>query len=330
MKKIIFSVVASMMLLCACDSTTKDNEDINNTIDNQQETASVEITTSKSDAMNQGIQTAVGAFGIKRDADTGEVKFGSLPASRKIVYKGEELELGIRMFIKVPVLKDEVVQIVAMMMVDGQLVPYSIEGGEKSLTHILKVDNGGEHDTIVNFSADMLDINEESEWVFIGIPVLVDYGHTVNQRTILWCSEKITSTEEKTNSEEYIYCSDGYFYDTTMNVYGKKLHDICPYNGAISDYILQDKDGNWNYMSERVDGKSIVYLFCDGKLYDGFDGKYGLIIDKADNGPVHKHIDVSEIPAGKHEVYAVVVKYSKFGVIKEVVKSLISEVNILE
>ena len=324
MKKIMLGIIITMSLLCGCDNE-KDN------VINDKETTSESETESQDSNIdvNRGIGTFLNIYKITRDEATGEIKY-SYFLDDYISYDGNKIELGIAMYIDPVSNKYDTVKAMSMMVVDDQLVPFTIDDSEEKLVHNITLENAKEARKLISFSPNNLEKGEEQEWAIILVPLLEEYNHVPDEAMAAFYHKKITSTVEKTNTVDKDYFDKDYFYDTTKNVYDKELYEICKYNGAVRDYILLGKDNKWYYTSDQhVGGKVVTLLFCDGELYDGFNGKYSLLIDKTMDGQqVHKEIDTLKLTSGKHEIFAVILTYDENNEFKDAHKSLVGEISI--
>lgn len=333
MRKTLFSVVVSALLLCGCDNDIQEVNDNNEITTQDESTTATNATTATTETVDQnneikkGIGVGANFYNVRRDEETQKIKYSTI-LDEHITYEGGDLELGVSLFIDVPNLQNEKIQAVAMLAIDGQLVPFSIEGGENAVTHKIELENRESKKKLINFIPSMIEKDETAELAIIVVPMLESYVNVPDEVAVIKYNKSILSTVEKTDKNQIKYCSDGYYFDTAKNVYGKELYEICPYNGAVQNYILEDKEGKWNYMSEYGKGKLIVLLFCDGELYNGFDGSYGLVIDKTEKTLVHKQIDMSKLSEGIHKIFAVVLPYDENGELDRICKSLAGEVNI--
>lgn len=327
MKRCFFSIIVSVILLCGCSGegqVSNYNKELNS--GNERITTA---TGEQSGGLKRGISAWSNIFKVSIDETTQEIKYGYI-LDDYIVYNGDELELGLSITIDVPSMQEEKIEAVAMMVIDGQLCSFSIEGGQKDITHKITLENRKEERRLINFIPSMIEKDNKAEWVIIVVPMLESYGHTLDEVVVVTYNKQILSNVDKKVNGENAFCSEDYYFDTAKNVYGKELHDICPYNGTILNYIIEDKGGNWNYMSEYTKGKMRVLLFCDGVLYNGFNESYGLFIEKEEQELVHKQIDITKLSEGRHKIFAVVMHYDENNNLKAVYKSLTGEIIVID
>ena len=325
MKRIIFSVVVSMMLLCACDSN-KDAEKIEN---NTEKTSETDTTENLKVDKNVGVSTSANMWKGVKDEKTGELKYAYI-LEDYISFDTKQVDMQTSICIDSHNPDYENVEAIACMAIDGKLISFSMDGEENKVVHNITLGNGKEEKKKLSFMVDNLPKDEKKAWVFMVIPILEEYWHDPDETMVAYYIKDILYTGDGEIIEENDYCSEGYYYGTTKNVYGKSINEISMYSGAVCDYILQDKNGTWNYMSDHAKGKTIVLLFCDGKLYNGFGESYGMIIDKTSDEQVHMPIDISKLAEGMHKMFAGVLMYDNDGKLHKVTKSLAGDVCIGE
>ncbi len=329
-KRVYLLLAMSAIMLSGCSS---ESDEVKNNVASSSEETTEKGTESDINAgldPNKGIGTRVRLHTLSRNEETGEVKYGYF-LDETITYEGSDIELGVTTGIDLNDRRYDTVEGAAIMTIGGQLVPFSIDGGEKKICHNVTLSNGGEQKQIISFAADMLEKGEKTDWCFTIVPFVEEYRHVADESQVLQFGSFIESTVDRTNYEQVAteYCTEGYFFDTTENVYGKTLNEICPYSGAVRDFILQDKNGKWMYLGSHPKGKSIVLLFCDGQLYEGFDGSYGMMINKIVTGYVNKEIDISKLSVGTHTMHALVLVYDENGELSiPLFKSLKGEITI--
>lgn len=320
MKRVLCCIMLSIMLLCACSNRTGEDMDHKD-----------QITENKTEDNNQDPNIGMGLFlnmyKVNKGKENNEIKYGAF-LEDVINYDGEKIELGIDMSIEASGSRDELIEAMVMMLVDEQLIPFTIDGSSESIIHKITLEDSEVSRKLVGFYPSNLDKGEEKEWIFLLIPVFEEYAHVPDEIMAIGYNKKIISNVDKTYVNESDFCDKNYFYDTAKNVYGKEIHEICEYNGAVNDYIIQDNN-KWYYMSDsHYGGKIMVMLLCEGELYEGFDGKFGLSIEKTVEGQqVHMEIDTSKLGEGKQHMSAIVLAYDADGELRRVNKALMVELN---
>lgn len=322
MKKIICCLIIILTFLCGCDKKPEKVEDNNEVLTE----STSEVTGGHYVDPNAGMGIFLNINKVNIDEITGEVRYSSF-LDDVINYDGSKIELGIDMSIESGSNKNEVMKAMVMMVVDKELIPFTIDGSEEKIVHNLVFENSVITRKLVGFSAYNLEKGEEKEWTFLLVPVLDEYRQVVDEIIVGECKKKIISTVEKTDIKDEDFCDKGYCYDTAKNIYGKEIDEICEYNGIVTDYILQDNDNKWYFMSDsHYGGEIVVMLFNDGELYEGFNGKSSLCIEKTVEGQqVHMEIDTSKLGEGEYHMSAIVLAYGENGKLERVNKALVLE-----
>lgn len=326
MKVILLCVtVLSTILLCGCDNQSNDNA----ITESDNETSSVESDAQDNDEGKVGISTYTNIYRIQRNETTGEAEYNYF-IDDCITFDGNALEFGISVSVNTYDSRYETVDALVVMVVDGQLIPFELADEGEKLVHNITMNNGQERREIISFSAENIEKDEKKDWTLCVIPLLEEYRYVPDEIVVAYYNTAITSTVERQESSGSTYCTDGYYFDTSENVYGKSLYEISEYNGVVCDYILKDKNGNLSYMGDHDDGRLVTLLFCDGQLYNGFSESYGMITEGNSGEQVHRQIDTSGLSAGTHEMFAVALEYDEDGKLSGVYKSLTEEVLIDE
>lgn len=326
MKKIVISIMIVQLLLCGCDKGPEKIEDNNEVLTE----STSEVSGGHYVDPNAGIMIYQNIYKVKRE-ENGDIKYSSF-FEDIINYDGNKIELAMDMCITSGKDLNGMMEAMILMVVDEQLIPFSIEGSKEAFIHKVKLENTVASRKLISFSVNNLQKGVEKEWAILLVPLLEEYAHVPDEVVVGVCDKKIMSSVDGTDIVEKDFCVEGYFYDTVQNLYGKRLFDICPYNGAVLDYILQSKDGKWYYtLDSRNSETLVVMLFCDGELYDGFNGKSSLYIENTvEQQQVHMEIDSSRLAEGEHEMMAVVLVYDEEGKLDMVRKSLAGNIDIVK
>ena len=324
MRKIVVVLIVSMILLCGCNKGAEKVIDNNEIIS---ETAS-KISGGHNVDPNMGIMVYQNIYKVKKE-ENGDITCGSILGDN-INYDGNKIELAMDMSITTGKDLGGMMEAMVLMVVDKQLIPFSMEDSKEALVHKVELENTVTSRKLISFSVNNILKGEEKEWAILLVPLLEEYAHVPDEVVVGIYNKKIESSVDGTDIAEKELCKEGYFYDTVENLYGKSLIEICQYNGAVIDFILQSKDGKWYYtLDSRSTEKLVVMLFCDGELYDGFNGKSGIYIDNTvEMQQLHMEIDTSKLEVGKHEIMALVLEYDDEGNFNGARKSLIGNINI--
>ena len=324
MKKVVISIIVAMLLLCGCDKGQEKIDDIKETIP---ETTS-EIGGGHNVDPNGGIMVYQNIYKVKRE-ENGDIKCSSFLGD-DINYDGNKIELAIDMSITSGKDLSGMMEAMVLMVVDEQLIPFCVEGSKEAIVHKVELENTVTLRKLISFSVNNIEKGEEKEWAVLLVPLLEEYAHVPDEAVVGLCDKMLVSSVDGTDTSENELCEQGYFYDTVENLYGKSLFEICQYNGAVKDFILQGKDGKWYYtLDSRYSETLVVMLFCDGELYDGFKGKSSLYIENTvEQQQMHMEIDISRLAAGEHEMMALVLEYDEEGKLRSARKSLVGNVDI--
>ena len=325
MKKLVIGILIAMLSLCGCD---KEPEKINNNTETVPETTS-QISGGHNVDPNMGIMVYQKLYKVKKE-ENGDIKCGSF-IEDNINYDGNKIELAIDMSVTSGKDLSGMMEAMVLMVVDKQLIPFSVEGSKEAIIHKVELENTVTARKFISFSVDSINTGEEKEWAVLLVPLLEEYAHVPDEVVVGVCDRNLVSSVAGTDAEMEL-CDKGYFYDAVENLYGKSLFEICQYNGVVKDFILQGEDGKWYYtLDSRSTDTLVVMLFCDGELYNGFDGKSNLYIDKTvEQQQLHKEIDTSMLTAGKHEMMAIILEYDDEGNISGARKSLVGNIDIVK
>ena len=320
MKKIIWYAIIILCVFCAC--TRKENYE---KID---ETETGTDATSQLESTGYTLSYFTNFFEYVLDETTGQYKYGRF-LGENIKYRGEDTNLAVGLSIDMGKSDYKDISMLCIMLLDGQLIPFSMSDENKQLVNYITQENGREVKYHLDFTPYGINMEEEKELIFAAIPFYDNEKVEIYENGVLYHSKKIISESEEISRDEY---KEGarYVFDEVENMYGKPIWEISEYNGEISDYIIQKDDGKIYYMADYMDGEFVTFLFCDGKLFSGFDGEYYLKWNENSQSYLNKEIDVSSLDEGQHNLFAVTVDITEDNILFGVNKSMNKEVIINE
>lgn len=326
MKKLFCIVLLLLSLLCSCrNKEVKENESTTEIMS----TSKTDIDTNAySESTEETFSSSMRFYEYVLDETTGQGKYGSFFGD-PIKYRGKDTNLVVGLRIDKPKSFSKDISMMCIMLLDGQLIPFSINGEDKQLVNYIMLENGKEAKYHLDFTPYGISNVEYKEIMFAVIPSYLDYEIDIDENHILYDSHQIISESEEVSREEYKE-GEGYFFDEVENMYGKHIWEISKYDGGIRDYIIQKDDGKIYYMADYMDGEFVAFLFCDGKLFNGFDGEYYLKWSEDSQSYLHKEIDVSSLDVGNHIFYVVTVDVTKDYEFFDFKKSMNKEVVIYE
>lgn len=325
MKKLFCAILLILPLLCSCKNS-KENEITTETISTSE--SDIETTTS-ADNSEHSVSYYTNFYEYVLDENTGQSKYGRF-LGEPITYRGEDTNLVVSLNMNTGNSECKDISMMCIMLLDGQLIPFSINGEDKQLVNYIIHKNNTEVKYHLDFIPYGISTTEEKELYFVAIPFYLNNKLEIEDNYILYNSHHIISESEDLSREEY---KDGawHFTNDVESVYGKPIWEICEYydNGSIYDYIIQKDDGEINYLANYDDGEFVTFLFCDGKLFNGFDGEYYLKW-RVEQSYLNKEIDVSSLDKGNHLLYVVTVDITRDHDFFAIQKSMNKEVIIYE
>lgn len=262
------------------------------------------------------------------DETTEKYKYGRF-LGEDITYRSKDTNLAVSLSLDMGKSDYKDISMLCIMLLDGQLIPFSMSDENKQLVNYITQENGREVKYHLDFTPYGINMEEEKELIFAAIPFYDNEKVEIYENGVLYHSKKIISESEEISRDEYKEGA-GYLFDEVENMYGKPIWEISEYNGEISDYIIQKDDGKIYYMADYMDGEFVTFLFCDGKLFSGFDGEYYLKWNENSQSYLNKEIDVSSLDEGKHILFAVTVDITGNNILFGVNKSMNKEVKINE
>jgi hypothetical protein len=261
------------------------------------------------------------------DEESGETKY-EMFLDDDIVYNGTDVQLLTYFTIGMGSPDYEEIPLMAMLLLDGKYIPFSIDDNEETKIHYFETINGEEQTYTLKFKPYGVSKTERKEIQFIIIPFYSKKDTALQENDILEIKKGIISESEDLEIEESMTEISYEIIEDLKQKYNKDLHEISPYNGAIFDYIIQNEDGSVYYMGDYDNGSYSTYLFCDGELYNGFDNQYCMNWTKKQEGYVNKAIDTSGLSKGEHTLFAVTVSYNEDGTILNAMKAMNTNITI--
>lgn len=233
------------------------------------------------------------------DSDTGERKFG-LFLGENILYEGNEVEIGAGIRADMGLESYTEIPVLCMLVLDGRLIPFSVDGSPNEITHRLLVNNAEEKKFTLKFMPYGVCENEEKQLLFIAVPFYDKNSVELYENDLIYCAKKIESSKGNLDAENYLEGKDYFFKDDIESYYGQELPQISEHYGEVFDYLVQNEKEELYYVADYPEGKYETIIICDGELYNGFDGCPYLIWDKKENGYMNKKIDITGLAKGSH------------------------------
>lgn len=295
MKK-IFCCLCLIMFLCGCGKNKAMDTDIS--------TKNLQV--EEKDDGDISVQKQSGGFincyQVVKDEENGTTKEG-LILENLLEYDDSKINLGVSItfffdesYEQIPVLM--------MLVLDDRLIPFSMSGKEEDLFHEFVIESNKEYYTYIDFLPIGVSNIEEKNISVVVIPFYNKSEITIGENDILKHTMRIISQKESIEAESY-NLSDDYFIADMTTVYQKELHEISKYNKIVTDYLLFDAEGSFYYSGDYLAGEYVTFLFCDGKLYPGFNGEAYFLWEKEDDNFVHHKIDLEDLEKGKHIFFTV-------------------------
>lgn len=296
MKKVSILILIMSILFTGCSgksSYTDKGTEIKATEEKTDEEQSSENTEGFSTNLSSNL------YKTQIDSDTGERKFG-LFLGENILYEGNEVEIGAGVCADMGLESYTEIPILCMLVLDGRLIPFSVDGSSNEITHKLSVNNAEEKRFTLKFMPYGVSENEEKQLLFIAVPFYDKNSVELYENDLLYCAKKIESLNGNLDAENYQEGKDYFFEDDIKTYYGQELPQVSEYYGEVFDYLVQTEKGELYYIADYPEGKYETIIICDGELYNGFDGCPYLIWDKKENGYMNKKIDLTNLEKGSH------------------------------
>ncbi|MCI8668644.1 MAG: hypothetical protein HFI34_03820 [Lachnospiraceae bacterium] len=262
--------------------------------------------------------------------DTGEKKYG-LYLGEDIVYSGEPLEIGVKLYANMGTSSYNDIPVLCMLILDGKMIPFSMDGDENGVQHALTIKNAVEGTHSVIFTPYGVSGQTSKQLLFMAIPFYDKGEVTIFENDILACQKKIISEGGEVPPETYEPGSGYIFTEDLYSLYQKNIQDISDHVDEVMDYIVQSDNGELHYTADSLyePGQYLTILVCDGELYNGFDDRPYLLWEKKEDGYMDKQIKTENLAKGKHTIFAVTVDFTNdnFCVVK---KAMNTEVEINE
>lgn len=244
----------------------------------------------------------INCYKVVEDEEIGEQKEGFI-LDDLLKYDGGRMKLKVSLGMFLDDSYEEI-PVLLMVFLDDHLIPFSLAGKEEALLHELSLENNKDCHTYIEFvPVGASDIEEKSLSV-IAVPFYDKPETSISENDILKYTVGIIS-ENGSLEEESGGLSDDYFIADMTTVYQKELHEISKYNKIVADYLLFDAEGSFCYSGDYLAGEYVTFLFCDGKLYPGFNGESYFLWEKEDDNFVHHKIDLEDLEKGKHIFFTI-------------------------
>lgn len=242
---------------------------------------------------------------------TGQKKY-ALYLGENIVYSGEPLEIGVKLYAKMGDSSYDKIPVLCMLILDGKMIPFSLDGDENGMLHTLTIKNAAEGMYSVIFTPYGVSGQEPKQLLFMAIPFYDKKEVTIFENDILACQKKIISEGGELPPEIYEPGSGYIFTEDLYSIYQKNIQDISDHAGEVMDYIIQSDNGELHYTADTAyePGQYLTILVCDGELYNGFDDRPYLLWEKKEGGYMDKQIKTEGLTKGKHTIFAVTVDFT--------------------
>lgn len=241
------------------------------------------------------------------DEKTGKEKYGLL-LNEPFVYKGSPFSIGASLYINNEITEDKDISVLCLLLLDGIPIPFSMDDNKLDILQSVVLQNGIEKK--VKIDTEPYGVSKESKnLIFLGIPFANKENNEVYENNILYCTNDIVSEKENlpVKGSELQYKSD--YIDNIDEMIENVTSGTDNSNGQnryIHNFIYTSED-KYFFTSDINEGKNETILFCDGKLYEGFDdSSYFLWEGKSEF--INMKIDTSKLTAGKHIMSVVTIQ----------------------
>ena len=210
---------------------------------------------------------------------------------------------------------------VFFVIVNGELCMTELASGTKDYVHYRKSLINQKTNIDFYIYPHRLDENSINDIIICKVPIGKDteqygrgnmnnikYGGTMFHR-------QIVSNVSLTGDVEYE--TDNVMIDSFENIYGKSIEEMMAsqeHEYVNKQQLMFKTEEGYMYtcvpiiyanMSRVEECSRYTLLFCDGKLFNGFDGKCMLSWTTESDKLSHKLIDVSSLEKGTHEIYVI-------------------------
>lgn len=288
-RKELFILLAVCFLCCSCSGISDGKADNTNVKSDTDVTDNVKEVTALANLYKYSV-----------DVDTGKEKFGML-LKENFVYTGEELLIGAGMYINNEMTEEENIPVLCMLLLDGNPIPFSVNGNESSVLQKDVLENGVEKKVKLGFMPYGVSDNDKS-LMFIAVPFFDKANIQIYENDVLCCMKKIESEcgdlewNGINNECEYNYIDD-------ISMIKQKVFEKTDISNGwdeyVVNYIYKDDNGDYYFTADYQNGKYKTMILCDGNLYHGFDGGESFEWEGG-TGYIHKKINTDSLALGKH------------------------------
>lgn len=313
-RRCVIAIMAMCLVLSACGNPSKNNT---NETEAQQNSEVYEV---------EEVTYMANMYKCVKDEQTGKEKYGLL-LKEPLTYKGEDFSFGASMYIQNRKLEDDNIPVLCILLLDGIPIKFSIDGNEQGISHEVMLQNGVE--TRFKIELQPYGVTEEpKDLVLLGIPFAKKEKITVYENTVLCCSNEIVSASGSLKGDKKKKTKCSYVGDIS-EVILSEIEAQGLENGQeqyINNYIYSDNT-DYYFTSDISEGENETLLFCDGKLFAGFD-KSEYFFWEGKGEYVNMKLDMETLTNGAHTFFAVTIE-NVDGVISAN-KSLNKEINVNE
>ena len=242
-----------------------------------------------------------------KDEQTGKEKYGLL-LNESLVYQGGVFSIGASMYIKNEMIDDKDISILCVLLLDGVPIQYSIDGSKSAVMQYIMLQNGVEKRIKIDFIPDGLS-EKSKNIVLLGIPFAEKEKITLYENDILYCAQKIVSLyDNNLECDEIIQPTYNYIesIDEVIRDEIKEQGLIYEQEKYIHNFIYSNEVGEY-FTSDIKEGKNETLLFCDGKLFPGFDKKEYFLWQGKDKY-INMEVNTETLSKGEHVMFVVTVE----------------------
>lgn len=241
-----------------------------------------------------------------KDEQTGKEKYGLL-LNEPLVYQGGTFSIGASMYIKNEMIDDKAISILCVLLLDGVPIQYSIDGSKSAVMQYIMLQNGVEKRIKIDFIPDGLS-EKSKNIVLLGIPFAEKEKITIYENDILYCAQKIVSLYDNSECDEIIQPTYNYIesIDEVIRDEIKEQGLIYEQEKYIHNFIYSNEVGEY-FTSDITEGKNETLLFCDGKLFSGFDKKEYFLWQGKDKY-INMKVNTDTLSKGEHVMFVVTVE----------------------
>lgn len=311
MKKALICIVAVVVIGCGVFMLKDQSVNLNKETEIQStEKISEENLTEEQETIsskNDDSQITVGTFGVlkkcKIDPETGKKMYGTI-LDGKLSYEMGNMQIGASTIFTLNGLDISEIPVVSMLLLDGNFIPFSMDGSSYKELHEYTMKNNEESFVNIEFLPLGVSETEEKKLWFITIPFYDSADVSEYQNLVNSACADIQSKGGPLKIQD-INKSDEYTLNEDLKQFGNYENDIINEVNMYKDCVIQTDDGEVWFIAKHDKGKHTTLLFCDGKRYEGFDGTDSLIWENDKDSYVIKKIDISGLSTGKHTLFSV-------------------------